>query len=68
MAALVVRCFILHTAQIMSHDLGTVQQLVRNLGRASEGYHDAGHEEAARSAQASVDDHEQQVGRAQDDE
>ena len=37
-------------------------------GRPSEGYHDAGHEEAARGAQASVDDHEQQVGRAQDDE
>ena len=42
--------------------------LYSSLGRPSEGYHDAGHEETAGSAQASIDDHEQQVGRAQDDE
>ena len=58
----------LYRAQIISHDLGIVQQLGRKLERSSEGYHDAGHEEAARGAQAAIDDHKQQIGRAQDDE
>ena len=37
-------------------------------GEAAEAHHDAGHKQAAWSAEAAIDDHEQQVGGAQYDE